>query len=219
MHRIGIVTGIVIVMLIGIGIAGAQTPPHETSTPLALKTPGPTPTPTVTDAVCNELWWLSFRAELTLGSISDEDSKETFKAHAESIDHVTKRLGQVMTFTEETDPLLYRLAKPIWGIYVSRNVSPRARDTFLGDGPSLAFLSARQLERVCAFNKTDIEDKTQFEFEVLVDFGCSTDMALNNHPSTSTANLAPMFGDAFKAFMSMCTSHDHRELHSHSGAW
>ena len=214
MRKAIIVIGVTIAMLIGIGIAGAQTP-----TP----TPEPTPTPTVTDIVCEELWWLSFFAETELGYVS-ADPKDATKSHTQMYNTVNGRLENVLAFTEEPDPLLHRLVKPMWAVYEYRNTTMASwlAATLYGDGPELAFLSARQLERLCgsnAFDNARLEEgfdieaykPAQYDFEVLVDFGCSTYWAVVNSPYP---NVNPRFASQFTPFR--CNNQRYADAnHSH----
>ena len=178
MHRIGIATGIVVVMLIGIGIAGAQTPPHETLTPPALKTPEPAPTPTPAQIACEQFdlavqdaWW---------GAITqDPDKDANAKYHKDLAKRLRNRLSWTMVL-RETEPAMERMVSPLYWTFKSK--AENLNFTFRY-GYDRMVIGARQMERWCFAR--GYEKQFNVLPDVLAEYACV------DHHFVNVGNLSP----------------------------
>ena len=163
MHRIGIVTGIVVVMLIGIGIAGAQTP-----TP----TPEPTPTPTPVEKACEQFdlavqdaWWG------TITQIPDEDANT--KYHNDLTDRLIARLSWTMALKAE-EPAMERMVSPLYWTLRSdvQNLTFALRSPF-----DRMVIGVRQMERMCFAQ--GYEKQFNVLPDVLAEYACVNPYSVN----------------------------------------
>ena len=195
MHRI--VKLAVVIGIIGVvGIMTVQADEKETPTPTVIETVTPTPTPTVIDIACNELLLASVDAYVSFIVLQDKSQEDASKAHVETYQRIFNRLKGLEAFTKDKEAhLLHRLVGPMRKQYDQTWV--RATSVYaVSDYVRAAELSSRQLSRVCTFNK-DPETPTNYDFEPIVDFGCSRVWAVNNSPDPQ---VNPRFASQFTPF-------------------
>ena len=169
MHKIGLVIGTAVIMLVGIGIVSGQAPPNETSTPAVIETPTPTATPipqTPAMLSCQQLDFAIGDAEINLFLLPLGDPDEAADRFGALRKRIGNRLGYIAGKTKDPEPLMYRLVVPVW--------LQAAAASHKGDYDKM-IAGLRQLHRVCDIKGYVFQSPSDtMSTDTIVEVACGT---------------------------------------------